>query len=165
MPNITVIAHNIRSTHNVGAIFRTCEGFGVDKLILSGYTPHPKIPDDKRLPHEIEKTTKQIHKSALDAEELVDFEYFEDLQDWIDKNNQSDDPLPILALEQADNSVNLADFKSPDKFALLLGEEVAGIDKKYLEFCQTILEIPMHGQKESFNVSIACGIALYALTS
>src|ERR1044072_5363322 len=77
MAEIIVIAHNIRSTHNVGAIFRTCEGFGVSRLILSGYTPYPTIENDSRLPHIRDKLTAQIHKTALDAETLVPFEYQE----------------------------------------------------------------------------------------
>ena len=73
MPEIVVIAHNIRSTHNVGAIFRTSEGFGVSKIILSGYTPYPALANDPRLPHIARKLTSQIHKTALGAEEIVPF--------------------------------------------------------------------------------------------
>ncbi len=160
MPEITVVAHNIRSTHNVGAIFRTAEGFGVSKIILSGYTPFPRLPHDPRLPHLAEKITKQIHKTALDAEHLVPFEYYATLDEWLDQNK-----LPLIALEQAASSIPLADFKPAEKFALLLGEEVEGIEARYLSACQSILEIPMQGQKESFNVSVATGIALYALTT
>ncbi|PID32701.1 tRNA methyltransferase [Candidatus Saccharibacteria bacterium] len=163
MPKITVIAHNIRSTHNVGAIFRTCEGFGVEKIILSGYTPYPRIPNDSRLPHIAEKLTNQIHKTALGAEDLVPFEYFEDIEDWF-RLNQQTDSLPLIALEQAPNSVKLPEFDPPEKMALILGEEVHGIEQSLLKSCQAAVEIPMHGQKESFNVSVACGIALYGLS-
>ena len=79
MPDIIVIAHNIRSTHNVGSIFRTCEGFGVQKIILSGYTPYPKCENDPRLPHISSKITDQIHKTALGAELLVPFEHHDTL--------------------------------------------------------------------------------------
>ena len=73
-PSIIVIAHNIRSTHNVGAIFRTAEGLGVEQILCSGYTPYPALPaNDPRLPHLAEKLTRQIHKTALGAEELVPF--------------------------------------------------------------------------------------------
>lgn len=177
MPEITVIAHNIRSTHNVGSIFRTCEGFGVKKLILSGYTPYPDlsiqasapacayldgeiVADDPRLPHIREKLTRDIHKTALGAESLVPFEYYDDISTWLDANT-----MPVIALEQATNSVNIADFTPPETFALLLGEEVDGIDNGLLSQCDHIVEIPMYGQKESFNVSVAAGIALYALSS
>lgn len=166
MPRITLIAHNIRSTHNVGAIFRTAEGFGVEKIILSGYTPYPTYDGDRRLPHESTKITTQIHKTALGAETMVSFEYYEELETWFcqNKNNDSND-VPTFALEQSPDSVSIRTFTPPEKFALLLGEEVNGIDPHYLASCDEILEIPMHGQKESFNVSVATGIALYALTT
>lgn len=162
MPEITLLVHNIRSTHNVGAIFRTAEGFGVKKIVLSGYTPFPTFDGDPRLPHLAEKITKQIHKTALDAETMVPFEYYEQLDAWFHKN---DNNMPIFALEQTDDSIMLPDFTPPAKFALLLGEEVHGIEQHYLDHCQDALEIPMHGKKESFNVSVATGIALYALTT
>ena len=73
MPELIVIAHNIRSTHNVGAIFRTSEGFGVTKIILSGYSPYPTLDHDSRLPHISRKLTDQIHKTALGAEVIVPF--------------------------------------------------------------------------------------------
>lgn len=163
MSEITLILHNIRSTHNVGSIFRTGEGFGVKKIILSGYTPYPRLDSDSRLPHISEKLTSQIHKTALGAEELVPFEYFDSIEQWL-AHNQSTDKLPLVALEQDERSVNIRDFTPPRRFALLLGEEVHGIDSQLLDMCDDIVEIPMRGQKESFNVSVATGIALYALT-
>ena len=159
MPEIIVIAHNIRSTHNVGAIFRTAEGFGVSKIILSGYTPYPTIEHDSRLPHISEKLTSQIHKTALDAETMVPFEYTEDAPLQTLKNSG----YRIVALEQNDRSINLADYETPEKMALLIGEEVHGITDELIKQCDDIIEIPMFGKKESFNVSVATGIALYAL--
>jgi len=161
MPEIIVIAHNIRSTHNVGSIFRTAEGFGVTKIILSGYSPYPHILGDTRLPHIYEKLTSQIHKTALDAEAMVAFEYIESppLEELKAAGYR------LVALEQEDRSINLADYETPDKVALLIGEEVHGIEADLLAQCQDVLEIPMVGQKESFNVSVATGIALYALTT
>lgn len=96
---------------------------------------------------------------------MVPFEYHEALDEWLESNCSSTQPLPIIALEQAPNSVNIHEFTPPDEFALLLGEEVHGIESHYLSYCDTTLEIPMSGQKESFNVSVATGIALYALTT
>ena len=166
MPEIIVIAHNIRSTHNVGSIFRTAEGFGVKKIILSGYTPYPKLPrlatgefQDTRLPHISEKLHSQIHKTALGAEEIVPFEY----QETPDLASLQVDGWRIIALEQSENSVLLQNYQAPSKVALLLGEEVHGITAELLAQCQDIIEIPMKGQKESFNVSVATGIALYQL--
>lgn len=163
MPEITLLVHNIRSTHNVGSIFRSAEGFGVTKIVLTGYTPYPQLPDDPRLPHIADKLTAQIHKTALGTETLVPFEQYDQLDTWL-CGNEEGEKLPVLALEQAPDSVNLRCYTPPQKFALLLGEEVHGIEAHYLSYCQDILEIPMHGQKESFNVSVATGIALYALT-
>lgn len=160
MPEIIVIAHNIRSTHNVGAIFRTCEGFGVKQIILSGYTPYPKIPQDSRLPHIAEKLTAQVHKTALGAETMVPFVYSE----APDIARLRADGYRIVGLEQDVRSVVLSDYHPPRKIALLLGEEVEGITDELRQACDNLIEIPMHGKKESFNVSVAAGIALYALT-
>jgi 23S rRNA (guanosine2251-2'-O)-methyltransferase len=159
MPEITVIAHNIRSTHNVGAIFRTCEGFGVQRLILSGYTPHPHIANDARLPHIAEKLTSQIHKTALGAEQLLPFIY----QEEPDLITLKAEGYTIVGLEQDEQAILLPDFHPPEKIALLLGEEVSGLTQEQRNQCDTLVEIPMTGQKESFNVSVATGIALYGL--
>lgn len=161
MPEIVVIAHNIRSTHNVGSIFRTCEGFGVRKIILSGFTPYPTIPGDTRLPHIRNKITSQIHKTALDAETLVSFEY----QETLDLAPLQLAGYRIVGLEQDARSSVLPLYVAPAKIALLLGEEVHGIDQSLIDICDDLIEIPMKGKKESFNVSVAAGIALYALTS
>ena len=161
MPEIAVIAQNIRSTHNVGAIFRTAEGFGVSKLLLTGYTPYPTIEHDTRLPHIREKLTKQIHKSALGAETIVPFSVY----DQPPLGELMQDGFTIIGLEQSSTSIPLPDYKPHKKIALIIGEEVNGISPELLAKCQDILEIPMHGQKESFNVSVATGIALYALTN
>ncbi|MFZ1249891.1 MAG: TrmH family RNA methyltransferase [Candidatus Microsaccharimonas sp.] len=160
MPEIIVIAHNIRSTHNIGAIFRTAEGFGVKKIILSGYSPYPKTMPDTRLPHIADKLTSQIHKTALGAEELVPFEY----QESPNFETLRQSGYRIIGLEQAANSIALPLYESPGKVALLIGEEVHGIPTDLLKQCQDIIEIPMVGKKESFNVSVATGIALYQLS-
>ena len=159
MPEITLLLHNIRSTHNVGAIFRTAEGFGVKKVVMTGYTPYPALPHDTRLPHLAEKIDKQIHKTALGAESSVPFEYHDNLLTWLSANT-----LPLVALEQSPNSIRISDFQTPDEYVLVLGEEVDGIPADLLERCESVVEIPMKGKKESFNVSVAAGIALYALT-
>lgn len=161
MSEIIVIAHNIRSTHNVGAIFRTSEGFGVQKIILSGYTPFPTISNDPRLPHIAEKLTTQIHKTALGAETMVPFEY----QETPKLQELKDGGYTIVGLEQDERSVMLPSYDPPQKIALLLGEEVEGIETDLRNLCDDLIEIPMHGKKESYNVSVATGIALYALTT
>ena len=140
--------------------FRTGEGFGVSKIILSGYTPYPRIESDPRLPHISDKLTLQIHKTALGAEELVPFEYqespnFEELRR---------SGFSIIGLEQHERAIMLREYKPPQKIALLIGEEVEGISQALLEQCDDLIEIPMIGKKESYNVSVATGIALYALS-
>ena len=160
MSEIIVIAHNIRSTHNVGSIFRTAEGFGVKKIILSGYSPHPSLPGDTRLPHIAEKLTRQIHKTALGAEVMVPFEY----QTEPDFESLKSAGYRIVGLEQDQRSVMLPDYKPSEKVTLLLGEEVEGIEPSLRLKCDDLIEIPMQGQKESFNVSVAAGIALYHLS-
>lgn len=160
MPEIIIIAHNIRSTHNIGAIFRTAEGFGIHKIILTGYSPYPTIKNDPRLPHISQKLTNQIHKTALGAETMVPFEY----QEEPDLAKLREAGYRIVGLEQAPTSQLLTTYKAPEKLALILGEEVHGIPAELLKECEDIIEIPMNGKKESFNVSVAAGIALYQLS-
>lgn len=160
MTDVIVIAHNIRSTHNVGAFFRTADGFGISKIILSGYTPYPTIEDDTRLPHFADKITRQIHKTALGAETMVPFEHMDEPP--IDQLKA--EGYTIVGLEQDDRSVLLPDYKVPEKVVLLLGNEIDGIYPEFRDKCDALVEIPMRGGKESFNVSVATGIALYELT-
>ncbi len=158
MKQLTVILWNIRSTYNVGAILRTCDGLNVERAIFAGYTPFL----DKGLPYEREKLRKQIHKTALGAEEMLDWSRSEDVFATI--SNLKAKGYKILALEQGEKSLNLADDNEyPEKIALILGEEVHGITPDLLDQCDYLLEIPMCGQKESFNVSVATGIALWEL--
>jgi len=157
MPEIIVIAHNIRSTHNIGSLFRTADGFGVQEIILSGYSPSPNYPDDTRLPHISEKLTNQIHKTALGAEQTVAFRVVDTPP--IDELRALG--YRIVALEQATTSAPLNTYEVPEKIALILGEEVDGISVDTLNQCDDIVEIPMQGRKESFNVSVAAAIALY----
>ena len=161
MPQLTLIVHNIRSTHNVGAIFRTAEGFGVESIILTGYTPYPLLEKDSRLPHIAEKLTQQIHKTALGAETMVPFRYEESVEAAIAAVKQRG--YTLVGLEQDARSTMLPNYTTPERVALLLGEEVEGITPELRALCDDLIEIPMVGQKESFNVSVATGIALYQL--
>lgn len=159
MPEIIVIAHNIRSTHNVGSLFRTAEGFGVERMILSGYTPYPRTAKDTRLPHIADKLSAQIRKTALGAETMIPFEH----QPEPDFTSLKAAGYVIVGLEQDGRSLPLDQCIPAPKIALVLGEEVAGIAPALREACDVLLEIPMFGKKESFNVSVAAGIALYGL--
>ncbi len=158
MKQLKVIFYNIRSTYNVGAILRTCDCLGVSEVIFTGYTPF----FDKGLPYEQEKLRKQIHKTALGAEETLNWRRAE-INDAIAELKERG--FTVLALEQGENSLNLADSPElPEKLALILGEEVHGIPAELLSRCDHLLEIPMLGKKESFNVSVAAGIALWEIT-
>ena len=166
--DIVVLAHNIRSIYNIGSIFRTSEGFGVKKIILSGYSPFPKLAGEKfsdtgRLPYLADKITAQIHKTALGAEESVTFNTSKNIKDTI--LNLKNQGYKVVALEQSVDSIKLPEFNTSKdtKIALLLGEEVNGIDEELIRLCDYTIEIPMFGRKESFNVSVAAGIALYKI--
>lgn len=158
MRRITLIAHNLRSCHNVGSLLRTAEGLDVS-VILSGYTPYPKLKNDIRLPHEIRKISRQIHKTALGAEETVHWERIESISDATQRLRQ--EGFVITALEQDGRSIPLSEFDPPDKLAVIVGREVEGIEQEILSLCDGILEIPMFGNKESFNVVQAAAMALY----
>lgn len=159
MRQLVCIAHDVRSAHNVGSLLRTCDGLHVEKLIISGYTPYPSYEGDTRLPHESRAIQKQIQKTALGAEDLVPWEHSTDITATI--NSLKSEGYQVVALEQTATSITLPGYQPPDKLALLLGREVEGIDPELLELCDDVIEIPMLGQKESFNVVQAAAMALY----
>ncbi len=163
---LILVLDNIRSTYNVGAILRTAEGLGVDQVILSGYTP--RVHDDKLLPHLREKLDHEIHKTALGAEDLLDIYSSSDIISELKKLKKQG--WQILGLENNVDVSNLIKSNDPeiknkitDKVVLVLGEEVHGIDYSLHEIIDLFIEIPMCGQKESFNVSVAAGIMLYVI--
>lgn len=156
-----MIAHNLRSAHNVGSLLRTADALGVEKVYFTGYTPYPAHDKDKRLPHEAAKLDSQIRKTALGAERTVTWHHEADPQNVL--GYLRGEGYVVCALEQSARSIGLAGFKPPAKVAILLGNEVEGIDKALLKLCGQIVEIPMSGQKESLNVVQAAAIALYHL--
>ncbi len=161
MREIVLLVHDVRSTHNVGSLLRTAEGLGVSHVYFSGYTPFPQLDaNDPRLPHLAAKIDAQIHKTALDAEELVPWSVDSDVVGRI--RQLKADGYVVVALEQAPNSVELPSYQPPEKVAILLGREVEGIEPELLQLCDTTLEIPMFGRKESFNVVQAAAMVLYA---
>ena len=159
MPQIILIAHNVRSCHNVGSLLRTAEGLGVQEVILSGYTPYPLQDNDTRLPHIARKLDKQIHKTALGAERTQAWRTFASFQEV--RAYLKEKQYVLAAIEQAPSSIPLPAFKPPEKVALLVGREVEGIEPEVLSLSDIILEIPMFGQKESFNVVQAAAMTLY----
>ncbi|MDB5266792.1 MAG: tRNA/rRNA methyltransferase SpoU [Parcubacteria group bacterium] len=148
-----LILDNVRSVENTASIFRTAECLGVSKVYLIGTTP---APTDR-----FGNKRADFAKVALGAEELVLWEYQKEILPVI--KELKDQNFKILALEQDENSKDLSSFKAPEMFALILGNEVEGVSKAALDICDVILEIKMKGEKESMNVSVAAGIALYEL--
>lgn len=147
-----LIAHNIRSLHNVGAIFRTADSFGVHKIYLTGYTGAP-----------LGKNADKISKVALGAEQFVPWEKVKNLGPLLKKLKASGVRIAVLENNVKYKTTPLPKFKAKFPIALVLGEETKGNTKKILDLADDILEIPMHGQKESLNVSVACGVALYQI--
>lgn len=166
---ITLVAHDIRSTHNVGAFFRTCDGLGINKIIFSGYTPYPTFEGDTRMPHFADKLTRQIHKTALGAESTVEFERRETLDEVLSELKKQ--RAILVALEQFPGSLTPRECASKlhthhqdQHVALIIGNEIHGVKDEILKQMDYIIEVPMHGTKESLNVSVATAIALYELT-
>jgi tRNA G18 (ribose-2'-O)-methylase SpoU len=158
MQSIVLIAHNIRSTHNIGSLLRTADGLGVEEVVFTGYTPYPHSSGDIRLPHIYKKIHAQIHKTALGAEDSVKWRREATIQQLL--GELRNDSYQVIALEQAPTSVKLPAFSPPKKLAVVIGREVEGIEPEILKLCDQIVEIPMFGQKESFNVAVAAAIFL-----
>ncbi|MES3031795.1 MAG: TrmH family RNA methyltransferase [Patescibacteria group bacterium] len=148
-----LILHDIRSVENVGAMFRTADAAGVNKIYLTGYTP---APIDR-----FGRKRGDLAKSALGAEEFVPWEQKKSISSLFSKLKK--DNFQIIAIEQAENSIDYKKVKLQGKNAFIVGTEVTGIPKTILEKCDVIAEIPMRGKKESLNVSVACGIALFRI--
>ena len=159
MRDIILIAYNLRSCHNVGSLLRTADGLGVRKVILGGYSPHPGYAGDRRWPHEVTKISRQIHKTALGAEDFVTWEYHHDILPVLRKLRK--DGYAVAAIEQADTAKDLPSYHPPQKIALVVGREVEGLEPEILTACDIALEIPMFGRKESFNVVQAAAMAIF----
>ncbi len=152
-----VILDNIRSIHNVGSIFRTSDAVGIKKIYLAGITP---APIDR-----FGLKNKALAKVALGAEESVEWEQVKYTVEVVKKLKKQG--YKILAVEQDKKSINVFNFKikKAKKYAVIMGAEVTGIEKNVLELVDEVIEIPMLGKKESLNVSVAFGIAIYQLTN
>ncbi|MBE2273038.1 MAG: RNA methyltransferase, partial [Flavobacteriales bacterium] len=144
---LVVVLDNVRSMHNVGAVFRTADAFLVEKIILCGITPQP--------PH------REIHKAALGATESVDWIYEKDISTALE--NLKKENFKILGIEQTTNSEIFTDFviDKNNKYALVLGNEVDGLSDEALSLYDTFLEIPQLGTKHSLNVSVCGGIVMW----
>lgn len=154
-----LILPDIRSCHNVGAMFRTADAFGVDKIFLVGYTGTPPKP--------------QIDKVSLGAEKWIEWEQKKDLQDLVSELKK--DGVFVVGLEKSNESIKIQELRLPargwfgkivdeDKdIALIVGNEVDGIPERFLAMCDNVVHIEMYGKKESLNVSVAAGIAMYVI--
>lgn len=146
---ITVVLDNIRSCNNIGSVFRTSDALLIEKVILCGITATPP--------------NKDIHKTALDAEKSVPWEYFEETEAAILKLQENG--YRVFAVEQVENSISLPDFtpEKEEKLALVFGNEVKGVQQSVVNICDGAIEIPQYGTKHSFNISVSAGIVLWDL--
>lgn len=145
---MTIVLDNIRSLHNVGSVFRTADAFAVEQVLLCGVTAKP--------PH------REIRKTALGATESVDWQYFESAESAVRelKNNG----YRIYSIEQVEEPVYLYELETPkEKLAIVLGNEVDGVDNEVIGLSDACVEIPQFGTKHSLNVSVTCGIVLWQL--
>ena len=147
---IVVVLDHVRSLYNVGSVFRSSDAFCIEGVVLCGITARP--------PH------SEIHKTALGAEESVEWKYFERTEEalsWLKQQGYT-----VLAIEQCEGSTMLQDFQRQpgEKYAVVLGNEVKGVQQQVVDLCDGCLEIPQYGTKHSLNVSVAAGIILWHLS-
>lgn len=148
---LVIVVDNVRSLNNIGSLFRTCDGFGVERIVLCGISATPPSPE--------------IHKTALGAEDSVAWEYSRSTIDAV--RRLKDDGYEVCCLEQVQGSVMLQDFRPREgrKYALVIGNEVEGVDQEVVDSCSFYLEIPQKGTKHSLNVSVSAGIAIWQFAS
>lgn len=144
---MVVVLDNIRSMNNVGSVFRTSDCFRIEKLLLCGITATP--------PH------REIRKTAIGAEETVEWEYFEHTRDAIQQLKV--EGYKIIAIEQTENSIGLSQFTPEKKTVVVFGNEVDGVSDEVIAMCDTVVEIPQFGTKHSFNIAVSAGIVIWEL--
>ena len=144
---VVVVLDNIRSCNNTGSVFRTSDALLIEKICLCGITATPP--------------NKEIHKTALDAEKSVAWEYYNETADAV--ASLKNEGYLVYAVEQVENSISLPDFfpEEESKYAFIFGNEVKGVDQKVINMCHGVVEIPQYGTKHSFNVSVSAGIVLW----
>lgn len=152
MKNILIL-HDIRSAQNVGAIFRTADACGISKIYISGYTPSPV--------DRFGRDRSDISKSALGAEKSVAWEFSSDVVSLVKKLKE--EKFQIISVEQSPNSIDYKKVIAEEKNVFIVGNEVSGIEKELIELSSVVAEIPMIGEKESLNVSVATGISLFRI--
>lgn len=155
-----MIAHNLRSVHNVGSLLRSGEVFAADKVYVTGFTPYPSHPGDERDPKLQAQQTRRLAKAAAGAEQTMPFERHADVYTLLDSLREAG--YAVTGLEVDPRAATLPGHAPSGQVALLLGYEVVGLDATLRDACDLLLQIPMYGRKDSLNVSVAAGIALYA---
>lgn len=151
---VFVVLNSIRSTYNVGSIFRTSDGAMIEKLYLCGYTPHP--------PDNYEKGNKEILKTALGSTESVKWEYHKNPKEIILKLKNKG--IKICALEMTDKSIPYYQIKEEDfPLCVIVGNEITGVSQDLIDLCDFSIEIPQFGIKQSLNVAVAYGIAVFEM--
>lgn len=145
---LKILLHNVRSMHNVGAAFRSADAFGIDEILLSGYTPTPPRPE--------------IAKTAIGAQKHVNWQQVEDPQKYIETLKEND--YRLVGMEQMTKSILLPDYTIPEEkdICLVFGNEVTGLDEDILQYIDDFVEIPQYGHKHSLNVSVTVGVTLYS---
>lgn len=153
VPRVTVILHNIRSTYNVGAIFRTADAVGASEVLLVGYTPAPL--------DRFGRPRADIKKASLGAEAAVPWRHVEDLDACIRELRANG--VAVVAVEQSSQAIDYKTYVPRGHVALIFGNEIEGVPKQALDVADACIHIPMRGMKESLNVSVAAGIVLFRL--
>ena len=150
---LVVVLDNVRSQHNVGAVFRTADAMRIERVVLCGICCCPP--------------NQEIHKTALGAEESVEWQYYKDTKEAVQA--LKDAGYAVYAVEQAHDSISLEEFTEKQnadaKIAVVLGHEVFGVQQEVVDICNQCIEIPQYGTKHSLNVSVAAGIVIYRLAS
>ena len=145
---VYVVLNSIRSSYNVGSIFRSSDGAMIKKLYLCGYTPHPP--------------KKEILKTALGSQESIEWEYYENAEQLVLKLKNKG--VKILVLEQTDNNIPYYKIGKNDfPVCLVVGNEITGVDQNLIDLCDAAIEIPQYGIKQSLNVAVAYGISIFEL--
>lgn len=149
--SIVLVLDNIRSQHNIGSAFRTADAFALEKIVLCGICATPPTPE--------------IHKSALGAEESVEWSYIDDSADAV--KGLREQGYKIISIEQTENSTMLQDFvpERGSRYALVFGNEVKGVQQEVLDISDIVVEIPQFGTKHSLNVSVSIGIVIWKIVS
>ncbi len=148
---LIIVLDNIRSLNNIGSVFRTSDAFLIEKIYLCGITATP--------PH------KDIHKTALGSTDTVDWEYYKNTLDLIEKLKT--EQVKICSIEQAENATMLNDFtvERDTKYAMIFGNEVKGVSQDVVNTSDTVIEIPQFGTKHSLNISVSCGVVVWDVFS